>query len=499
MKKRAVIFYAVWLGFSCLLYFFENNTGTRIVLLCSLLLPLFPPIRRAVSARDESAGRSLSVIQTVQAFTEQEEDDPGNVRAYLPGDPVNRIHWKLSARLDEPLVREQTRTATSAEAEKTAVSEDEAPAAGSFVSRIALAGLPVLLVSLLLLAAVPSANEGLRALMNRLFDASEAVNAYAYARFDVPADQPVAFAVMLLSAAGLSIAAMVLLSRSRLPALGLMVGIVSFQIYFGLSFPAWVQVMLFCLFAFWMMKRSPDRRTILYLAAVIAAASAAVSLLYPGVDALTEAASESIRDRISQMAQSIAGTTQEVPAGESETRHVHTQSLTEGDREATPDREYRLVTVEEEQISVPHWIDYARIILLLLLTAALVILPFVPFVLLNQRRKKALDARKAFQSENISEAVFAIFQHITLWLEATGRGEDNLPYAAWSTGLSPDYAERFAACEKLFEEAAYSTHEMKEEHRQQALALLHETEQTLLQAADWKQRLRLRYKECLWL
>ena len=72
--------------------------------------------------------------------------------------------------------------------------------------------------ALTLLAAVPSANEGLRALMNRLFDASEAVNAYAYARFDVPDDQPVAFAVMLLSAAGLSIAAMVLLSRSRLPA-----------------------------------------------------------------------------------------------------------------------------------------------------------------------------------------------------------------------------------------------------------------------------------------
>ena len=59
-------------------------------------------------------------------------------------------------------------------------------------------------------------------------------------------------------------------------------------------------------------------------------------------------------------------------------------------------------------------------------------------------------------------------------------------------------AKRFAACEKLFEEAAYSTHEMKEEDRQQALALLNETEQALRQRADWKQRLRLRYRECLW-
>jgi hypothetical protein len=38
----------------------------------------------------------------------------------------------------------------------------------------------------------------------------------------------------------------------------------------------------------------------------------------------------------------------------------------------------------------------------------------------------------------------------------------------------------------------------KEEDRQQALALLNETEQILQRRADWKQRLRLKYKECLW-
>ena len=198
------------------------------------------------------------------------------------------------------------------------------------------------------------------------------------------------------------------------------------------------------------------------------------------------------------MAQSITGTTHELPLGENETRHAHTQSLATGDQEAQPDREYRLVTVEEEQISMPHWVNYLRIILLLLLAAALVILPFLPFILLNQRRKKALDARKAFESANTSEAVFAIFQHIAAWLEAMGYGKDNAPYAAWSADLPPDYASRFAACEKLFEEAAYSSHEMREEHRQQALALLNETEQTLWRQAGWETRLRLRYGECLW-
>ncbi len=297
---------------------------------------------------------------------------------------------------------------------------------------------------------------------------------------------------------GLSLLGMTLLSGSRLLGLGMMAGGVFFQIYFGLAFPAWVNVPCFALFVLWMIKRPWNKRIILYALAGVTAAAIAVLFFYPGVDAATEAASEAVRDRLSQAAQFLAGDARELSAGANETRHVHTQSLTAGDQEAQTDREYRLATVEEEQISMPHWVNYLRIILLLLLAVALMILPFLPFILLNLRRKKALDARKAFESGNVSEAVFAIFQQIAAWLEATGHGADNTLYAAWNADLSPDYAERFAACEKLFEEAAYSTHEMKEEDRRQALALLNETEQILQQRADWKQRLRLKYKECLW-
>ena len=40
---------------------------------------------------------------------------------------------------------------------------------------------------------------------------------------------------------------------------------------------------------------------------------------------------------------------------------------------------------------------------------------------------------------------------------------------------------------------------MREEQRQQVLELLKETERVLWQRADRKQRLRLRYRENLWL
>lgn len=495
MKKRYA-FFTAWLLLAGLLYFFENNTGTRIILASSLLLPFVPAIRRSLSGQDAARRLPGAVVRTFRSDDGEEADEPDGVRVYLPGDPVNRIHWKLSAKRDKLLLREPAENPSSEKEE--AVSGDEAAAGKTARQWLLLSCFCLIVLSVLLLLLVPQANQGMKALLNRLFAASEAVNAYAYVRFTVPDVQPVVFAAVLLSAAGLSLAGAALLSRSRLPSLGLMAGVVLFQVYFGLSLPAWAHVLLFTLFVLRMLRRPRNRKAVRSVLAGMLIVSVAILLLWPGVDAATEAASEDLRDRLSQAVQSFTGAARELPEGENETRHVHTRSLTAGDREAQPDREYRLVTVEEEQIAMPHWVSYLRIILLLILTAALVILPFLPFLLLNRQRKKALDARKVFQSEDVRQAVFAIFQHVTAWLEATGNGGGNAPYAAWRADLSPDYPERFAACEKLFEEAAYSTHVMKEEHRQQLLALLAETERTLQQRAGWRQRLRLRYRECLW-
>ena len=52
MKKRWLGF-AVWLLSAACLYFFENNTGTRIILLCTLILPLLPTLRTAFFFPDE--------------------------------------------------------------------------------------------------------------------------------------------------------------------------------------------------------------------------------------------------------------------------------------------------------------------------------------------------------------------------------------------------------------------------------------------------------------
>ena len=501
--KKHILGWGLWLLLACCLYFFENNAGTRIVLASTLLLPLFPAIRRqAPSPKAGSRKKREQKTLRVQAFSNQEEEEPGDVRGYLPGDPINRIHWKLSAKRDELLIREPARENAAAESSEKTPETHEAVTDPKGKNRQAGLMAAILLLALLLLFLIPEANRGAQALLNRLFEASERVNAYAYDRFPVDAGQSVVLAAFLFSVAAAALLLITVLSGGGAPAFGLMAGCAAFQVYFGLTFPAWVHILLSASFALWMLARPWDRKKAATILAVIAAVSLTVMIFLPGVNGTIESASENVRDWLSRTARQVTGTARETAEGENETRHMHTRSLTSGDQEAQIEKEYRLATVEEEQISLPHWVSYLRIAFLLLLTIALVILPFLPFLVLNARRKRAMENRNAFRSEQISEAVCAIFQHVIAWLEATEHGAGNLPYTQWAghlrQALPENYTQQFSKCAAIFEEAAYSDHPLTEEHRRQVLKLLEATEERLLSEADWKQKLRLKYGKCLY-
>ena len=500
MKKR-LIGYLFWLGLAGCLYFFENNTGTRIVLCCTVLLPLIPSFRQLFFSADH-AETPMPAAVTVKTFSFPEEEQDSEVRTYQPGDPVNRMHWKLSAKRNEWLIRQTGQEERLEDEKKESTISADGEGTGRKKKRMILFCLAGIVLTLLCLFLIPSANRGAQALCNRLFEASEQKNAYAYDCFPVSPEQPAALAVLLLLLSLALLLGITILSGSRLLALALMTGCAGFQMYFGLAFPDGLSIVLFAAFALFVLKRPWKRRTLWPLILTIVAVSLAVALLCPGVDESMEAASERARDALSLLAQQVTGTAREMPEGENETRRAHTQSLIQGEQEARAEKEYRLETVEEEQISMPRWIDYLKIILLLLAAVALVILPFLPFLWLNARAKKAMEARNAFASENVSEAIYAVFQQIIAWLEAMGCGAGNLPYRDWAQHLPqampPGYDRRFGQCAALFEEAAYSDHALSEDQRQQTLSLLHETEQAMLARAGWKQKLRLKYGECLW-
>ena len=494
MKRR--IEYGLWLAAAACLWFFENNTGTLAVLLFSLLIPLIPSARRALFRPDREP---VAETRTVREKTGK-EDEPSDIRAYQSGDPLNRIHWKLSAKRDALLVR----APDAAEAEKE--TEESVPArengAGRGGKRTALMLLASAAGALLLLFTLPTARRGLFSLLNRLFEESEAVNAYVYGRIAVSGASSAELAASLLAFTLAALLAAALLSLRRLCVLCFPVGCAAFQAYFGLSFPAWVNVPLFALFFLCLLRRPTARRDTLTVLAAAVLVSVAVALFLPGTNAAVETASEKARDALCRMTGGMANAAREEAAGETETRHTHTRSPEEGNGEAAADREYRVVTREEERISAPHWFDILKTVLMLLLAAAILILPFLPFAALNARRKQAREIRAVFEGGDVSEAVCAIFAQAAACLEALGLGETDKPYAAWPEtalkDLPADYAARFLECAEVFEEAAYSDHALGEENRAKALELLRETEEICMGTANLRQRLRLRFGVCLW-
>ena len=506
MKKGRLILYICWLAAAGCLYFFENNAGTRAALLCVLLLSLIPFFRRLLFAPDRPAARR-GLTEGVRSSVVREEEDDGDVRPYRPGDPVRKIHWKLSAKRDEPLVR--TDRFPELPREERAPDAD-AGAGGPGRDRprdqkrkLLLLPAAAGVISLLLLFLIPAARDGLGALLNRLYARSEAVNPYVYERFPVPDGQPVWPAAALVWMILLSLVWITAVLGSRGLGLLLYAAAAGGQMYFGLSLPIWANGLLFALTALWMMRRPLRLRDGLSLTALALTVFLAMSLLWPGADPSTEAASERARDWLSRAARQDAGFSQELPQAEEEARHVHNRTLVTGDGTAAPDRAFRLVPVEEKQISMPRWTDWLRIAMLLLLSAAALVLPFLPFLWVNARRKAALEKRQAFDSGDVSTAVQAVFRQVIAWLEAMGEGAGNIPFRDWADVLSArmpdDYLALFRRCAARFEEAAYSTHVLPEEAREEALALLQRTEDLMKPRADRKQRFRLRYRECLWI
>ena len=505
--KKSLIGYFAWLFAAVCLYFFENNPGTRIVMCLTAAFALIPGIRRAVlycPGRKERVKRTDTEKDPFSSGRVlPEERDPGaGVRPYVPGDPAARIHWKLSARHDEILTREEEPERADGKREKEkAAAEDDASGKRRMALFLYILWPAAVLACLLL---IPELRRSALALCNRLFEESERLNAYLYPRFIVPDGQEIIPAAVCLCLAFAGPAAAMVLLRSRLTALCFMIFSAAFQVYFGLSLPSWLNAALFVLFTLWCMgDRGAIRKNARSLALALLSAVLVAVFFFPGVNAATESASERARDLMAEIAGTDPGENSDLPGAVTETRHTHVLSPMEGDASARPGREFRPVSVGEEHISGPDRIDWARMLLLILSAAALLILPFVPFTVLNARRKRARDTMALFESGDTAEAVCAIFGSVVDWLDAMGCGQGNLPCRDWTEGrsrtVSPEYALRFSKCAACFEEAAYSAHAPGEEKRREALELLKDTRNILIRRADGFRRFRLKYIDCLWL
>lgn len=355
-------------------------------------------------------------------------------------------------------------------------------------------------VVLVLLFLLPAARESLKCLLNRLFSASEAVNTYVYDRFSVAADISPTPALLLL---GGPIAVLLLLSflrKNRLIPFLFALLLAFAEIWLGLTPPPLLNALFFALLML-LALRIRDLRN----AGAILLASAVVffftSAVFPGVNAAQEERSELARDRLDVLEQRITGTyAEENSTAQSarEENRLHDAGIKD---DTSNDRDYQHLYEQEQQISRPQRVRYLKIILLTLGILALLTLPFAPFLFFNAKRKQSLARRAAFASPDCAEAIRAIFLHLTAYLDACGMGAGNRSFSRWPERLSghmpTDYIREYRYAASLFSEAAYSTHPMTEEQRTNMEKFLDETERILYDEAGWKQKLRLKYVECL--
>ena len=349
-------------------------------------------------------------------------------------------------------------------------------------------------------AALPFARSGAAVIANRLYDASEAVNAYAYDYFEVPDTASPHAALAWLTVFGGALCAFA--ARRRIGALMLFLAAAFVETYFGITPPVWQNLLLFALLALLLAQGRNGAQSAALLAGIVCVALA-VCLLAPRPNAAVEAYSEHLRDELGVAAQS---DWRPLPQPEAENEPVHQESrqreeLAASDAAGEQNRAFERQTETEQELSLPRRVDYVRIALLLLLTAAVLLVPFLPFLLLNRARRCAADRRAAFGDPDNAAAIRAMFAHTMRWLRACGLQTENRPFALCKEAVaqmtSEDYAAQYAQAVAIWQEAAYSAHGMDEEQRAAVRALLDRTEKTLYERADRRTKLRLKYKECL--
>ena len=352
--------------------------------------------------------------------------------------------------------------------------------------------------SFLLLLILPQARNGLKLLADRLFSASEAVNPYIYERFEVPEGQSAGLALLLLGLIGLCLLLMALLRRDPLYILACAVFLSIGQIYFGLSFPAWLNGLLYALFGCLLIPGLRWKKILIFLV-TLACVSGIICIYNAGVDPSIEGMSETVRDRLSGVVMISAGMNGDASSELTGTRHVNSRSLRSGNDAAETDREFRLVTVEEVQISRPDPLAVLSEVFPIL--AGIVLLALLIFLAVRflKRRKQIRALRKAFLSENICEAVFSMFRYVLFYLRRGGFEEKNRLLRNRKDGmrdvLPVSYTDLYEKGVSIFEEALYSGHELGPEHRALVKDLLDETRRLVFERIDRKSRFRLLIEE----
>lgn len=357
------------------------------------------------------------------------------------------------------------------------------------------------LAALALLACLlPGVRDGAAILCAHLFSASEAVNRYTYIRFDSLPEGQEALRCMGIFQLVLAVCwgsfAFLAVHGQKWFALALTALVVGVEVYFGLFPSGWNGMVLFLLLALALLPRASLSGQVGVLLASLLVCFA-VGTAFSGVNADLENCSEQLRDQLSETAQTGSAWVSQA-LGANRTHKENRLDAAEGAVQSENAAQYEKETEYQQEISQPRSVNYRKIILLLLAVVLLLAVPFVPFFLLDSRRRKALAYRSEFGSADGSAAVRVMFPHIVRCLTAFGLQDDNDDFSMLDLSSLPSaYVQMYREAVGAWQQAEYSDHPVSTRQKSAVAALLQETERFVYDAADRRQRFRLRYLDCL--
>ena len=326
--------------------------------------------------------------------------------------------------------------------------------------------------------------DGVCLFVNRLFAASELQQAYLYEKLPVYAPQAEQVGCLQTAAIllGLLLAQLPLPGRfSRTFVLAALCGAMA---YLGvLPERGWLIALAGCL-PLTLLPQDGGLRPwrLLPIAAVFVLLAAGCLLLPETENAQLSAWEERARDQLAVQTAAYGElpAQQDVPAEQTPQsepptfRQESMQSTLDGDRKPLS-RPIRAVLV---------------IFLLLLML-------FVPSVYLDRLKKKRERNRAGLSDADARACICASFRYVLRWLRLAGLEPENVPFASYSekieTILGPEIAAQYLQILPLWQEAAYSTHEMTEQQRTQMRVFLQTAVSLVWKKLSKKQRLWTTY------
>lgn len=327
---------------------------------------------------------------------------------------------------------------------------------------------------------------GLGDIMNCVYEASEAEQAYIYTKFNISEaaqsnpDICIRAAAAWASCLIASLGAMPPAAARRFIGLGVAVFAFIAFAYYGLV-PSAVVVALLVVAIMFVLARGGLLSALPVLLAALLFFGAIV-LISPGENYGISKADERIRDRLAFRSAYL----------ETE-RNI--ENPTENETQTNNDNNTENEKDKESEVSL-KWL--VPLIITVLIIAALAGIAYLMYKRYLRRR----DAnREGLDSEDIRTAIIAMFPYAVRWLGVSGVEVSGRNFASLVEPLKRDisdqYSNYFSSMYVLWREAAYSDHGMEEEQKEAMWTFVNDTVDMVNNTLDWKGKIKNTFKYAL--